>query len=88
MWLSKAGSLYFCMIFLVVNSSQVAYFLFASTEWTFHSGRNKMVHLIPAGMEQFIPAGKEWAITFWTQMNGQYYSGQYGKSHLIPARAN
>ena len=43
---------------------QDAYFLFASTEWTFHSGRNEMVHSIPAGMKQFIPAGMEWAIPF------------------------
>ena len=41
-----------------------AYFLFASTEWTFHSSRNEMVHFIPAGMEQFIRAGMKWVIPF------------------------
>ena len=46
------------------GGGQEAYFLFASTEWTFHSGRNEMVHSIPAGMKQFIPAGMEWAIPF------------------------
>ena len=44
-----------------------AYFLFASTEWTFHSGRNEMVHFIPAGMEQFILAGMKWVIPFWPE---------------------
>ena len=49
-----------------ISSEQTlgAYFLFASTEWTFHSGRNEMVHFIPAGMEQFIPAGMKWVIPF------------------------
>ena len=41
-----------------------AYFLFASTEWTFHSGRNEMVHSIPAGMKQLIPARMKWVIPF------------------------
>ena len=60
----------------IVNVSLNAYFLFASTEWPFHSGRNEMIHFIPAGMEHFIPAGMEWAISFRPERNGPFHSGR------------
>ena len=75
-----------------------AYFLFASTEWTFHSGRNEMVHFIPAAMEQFIPAGMKWSGMKWTipfrpewtcslrsEWNGSFHSGRNEMIHFILA---
>ena len=70
---------------MVILCRQDAYFLFASTEWTFHSDRNEMVHSIPARMEHFIPAGMEWVIPFRPEGNGQFSSGRNEMSHSIPA---
>ena len=51
-------------------SLREAYFLFASTEWPFHSGRNEMIHFIQAGME--------WVISFWPEWNGPFHSSWNG----------
>ena len=75
----------FSTFWFLKRSLRAAYFLFASTEWTFHSGRNEMVHSIPAGMKQFIPAGMEWAIPFRPEWNGSFHSGRNEMGHSIPA---
>ena len=50
-----------------------------------YSGRNKMVHSIPARTEKFIPAGIKLAIPFRLQWNGPIHSSRNGHIHSIPA---
>ena len=76
----------------------LAYFLFVSTEWTFHSsqngeihsGRNEMVHFILSGMEWAIPLWPwvKCSIPFWLECNGPFHSDQHGISHFIPVKVN
>ena len=71
------------------------YFLFASTEWTFYSGRNKMAPSILNGMArffssqdeiaQFIPTDIESAIPFYLEWNGPFHSSWNGMGYSILA---
>ena len=51
---------------------QKAYFLFASMDWTLHSGRNEMVYFIPARMD----------VSFRPAWNGQFSSDRNRLSKL------
>ena len=69
------------------------YFLFASTEWTFYSGRNKMAPSILNGMARFfssqdeiahfIPTDIESAIPFYLEWNGPFHSSWNGMGYSI-----
>ena len=50
------------------------YFLLASTEWSFHSGRIQMVHFTPTGMNWSLLTGMEWTIACWLEWSGTFYS--------------
>ena len=71
-------------------------------EWngSFHSGRNKMVHSIPAGIKWPIPFWPEWTSSHQPEWNGSFHSGRgpfrpewngpfhfdrNGMDHFIPA---
>ena len=59
------------------------FFLFASTEWTFHSGQNGAVHSGRNWMDHFILAGMEWSIPFQLEWISQFHSDQNQLVHSI-----